>query len=57
MVWRRSTLEETDTGILCSKEQVMDNFCVDGYKAFGFLPFSSGETGNTLAITANQANR
>lgn len=27
------------------------------YKAFGFLPFSSGETGNTLAITANQANR
>ena len=30
---------------------------VDGYKAFGFLPFSSGETGNTLAITANQANR
>lgn len=50
--WKKLTL-----GFLFKGTGNVDNFCVDGYKAFGFLPFSSGETGNTLAITANQANR
>ncbi len=44
-------------GVLFKGTGNVDNYCVDYYKAFGFLPFSSGETGNTLAITAIQANR
>lgn len=51
--WKKVTL-----GVLFKGTGDVDNYSVDYWKSgSGFLPFATGETGNTLAITANQANR
>lgn len=50
--WKKLTL-----AVLFKGTGNTDTYTVDAYHTFGFLPFSSGETGSTLAITANQGNR
>lgn len=51
--WKKITL-----GVLFKGTGNVDNYSVDWWKSgSGFLPFATGETGNTLTIAAHQANR